>query len=424
MAAAIGRRALSDSVGLTWGSGHLGQLGHEHQGDHSTKARDGKYMERLPRTVDGLLGRGVKQVRSRARFRAGFTLTAGSIRRARALSCSYIIPLRNARLSTAQIACGADHTVAVTNDGEVYVWGSNEWGQLGIGTDEKIVNVPRIVAGLDDHCIAQVDASHFHTVAMTSEGKVFTWGWGGGTSTKEKFTDAFFGSGGIGALGHGDLEDRNVPTLVEALSDDGVRAAQVGCGKSHTVVLTDEGMVWTWGKGDSGRLGHCSVADQKYPEPVEILNEDLGPCAEIACGESFSMALTRDGRVYTWGKNECGQLGLDATMDMHSFENYPQPIEAFEVRCACTAAPSPVAARSSTANARSLAPLPRQSPLAHALLPAPSPSRASRWKELKSPRSAPGRSTPRRSMWRGGCTRGGTRSTRSRSPWSRLTTSG
>ena len=74
MAAAIGRRALSDSVGLTWGSGHLGQLGHEHQGDHSTKARDGKYMERLPRTVDGLLGRGVKQVRSRARFRAGFTL--------------------------------------------------------------------------------------------------------------------------------------------------------------------------------------------------------------------------------------------------------------------------------------------------------------------------------------------------------------
>ena len=258
----------------------------------------------------------------------------------------------------------------MTNDGEVYVWGSNEWGQLGIGTDEKIVNVPRKVLGLDGHVVAQVDASHFHTVAMTSEGKVFTWGWGGGTSTKEKFTDAFFGSGGIGALGHGDLEDRNVPTLVEALSDDGVRAAQVACGKSHTVVLTDEGMVWTWGKGDSGRLGHCSVADQKYPEPVEILNEDLGPCAEIACGESFTMARTGDGHVYTWGKNECGQLGLDATMDMHSFENYPQPIEAFEVRCVCALAPLPVAARCCTAQRHA------RSHCTTRISPSPSPLRA------------------------------------------------
>ena len=87
-ARALGRRALSDSVGLTWGSGHLGQLGHEHQGDHSTKARDGKYMERLPRTVEGLIGRGVKQVCSRS---LASTLvsrsTAGLIRSVRANSC-------------------------------------------------------------------------------------------------------------------------------------------------------------------------------------------------------------------------------------------------------------------------------------------------------------------------------------------------
>tara|TARA_B110000208_G_scaffold21771_1_gene27540 strand:+ start:109 stop:1068 length:960 start_codon:yes stop_codon:yes gene_type:complete len=316
----------------------MGQLGHALQGENSAKTRDGKYIERVPRSVDGLLDSGVAQVSfdfDRVESPL-FPPRAAAVAASSLEVCISFISSPHACLCLpTQVVCGADHSIAVTKDGEVYAWGSNDYGQLGFDSDKKNVNVPKKVVGLEGHTVVQVDASHYHSAALTSEGEVFTWGWGGGTSAKDVFQDALFGSGGIGALGHGDLEDRAVPTRVEALVEDGIRVKHVSCGKSHTVVLTEDGMVWSWGKGDSGRLGHCSTEDFMYPEPVEILNEELGPCSQISCGESFTLALAGDGVVYSWGKNECGQLGLDATMDMHSFENYPQPIEAFEVCVHC-----------------------------------------------------------------------------------------
>lgn len=78
----------------------------------------------------------------------------------------------------------------------------------------------------------------FHTAAIDSEGRLYTWGWGGSLW------------GGIGGLGHGDEAEQPRPKLVKSLLEYGCRVAQVACGEKHTLILTDDGEVLTCGNGE------------------------------------------------------------------------------------------------------------------------------------------------------------------------------
>ena len=219
--------------------------------------------------------------------------------------------------NVSQISCGNNHSAVVSSDGSVYTWGKNDYGQLGLGENsDPMVITPERVKGLEGVKIKSVKCGFYHTAALSEDGEVFTWGWGGNWMQ------------GAGALGHGDKNTHHEPHIVEALLDDGLVIDEIECGKAHTVARTDNGELWTWGKGEYGRLGNGGSADQLLPEPVELLM-DVGTCTQVACGSSFTLALMDDGSVYSWGRNEQGQLGIGGSMSMdhYAMEDYPVQIE-------------------------------------------------------------------------------------------------
>ncbi|KAG8064559.1 hypothetical protein GUJ93_ZPchr0004g39967 [Zizania palustris] len=135
-----------------------------------------------------------------------------------------------------------------------------------------------------------------------------------------------WGRGEDGQLGHGDAEDRLVPTVLSGFDAPGITS--VICGADHTTAYSeDEQQVYSWGWGDFGRLGHGNSTDVFTPQPVKALQGIK--IKQIACGDSHCLAVTMAGEVQSWGRNQNGQLGLGTTED----SPLPQKIQAFEGVC-------------------------------------------------------------------------------------------
>eukprot|EP00960_Hanusia_phi_P005885 170344-Hanusia_phi.AAC.4 len=132
-----------------------------------------------------------------------------------------------------------------------------------------------------------------HCAALSREGHVYTWG-----------------CGDYGKLGHGGLWDVAQPRLVQALQRR--RSIQIACGANHTLALTDNSMLWTWGDGRFGQLGHGNFQDSGLPRKVmdpESERQEHLRVRLMACGEDFSAAITSESRLLTWGNGWHGQLG-------------------------------------------------------------------------------------------------------------------
>ena len=114
-----------------------------------------------------------------------------------------------------------------------------------------------------------------------------------------------WGRGDYGRLGHGDEDNQHTPKRVDALASVSVRA--LACGMRHTAALTSDGTVYTWGRGDDGELGHGNTSSQLVPKRVDALASVS--VRALACGVMHMAALTSDGAVYTWGHGEYGELG-------------------------------------------------------------------------------------------------------------------
>jgi alpha-tubulin suppressor-like RCC1 family protein len=104
--------------------------------------------------------------------------------------------------------------------------------------------------------------------------------------------------------GTGSRGSETVPRLIEALNR--VVVVKVVAGDARSMALTRDGGVFSWGCGMWGKLGHGDVADQHVPKRVEVLTD----VTDIAGGSSHSIAVTTGGAVFTWGFNSFGQLGL------------------------------------------------------------------------------------------------------------------
>jgi alpha-tubulin suppressor-like RCC1 family protein len=146
---------------------------------------------------------------------------------------------------------------------------------------------------------------------------LYTCGFGGSTMA------------GVGCLGHGTIDGTTRPKLVESIYEDNVYVRQVVAGDAHCTILTNEHEVLTTGSGSYGRLGNFDTTDQLYFEPVEmVLPSSQSHIVQIAGGKSFTLALTNDGVVYGWGRNHKGQLGtgLGLAVDMYAMQSVPEPI--------------------------------------------------------------------------------------------------
>ncbi|KAL1506224.1 hypothetical protein ABEB36_005622 [Hypothenemus hampei] len=183
---------------------------------------------------------------------------------------------------------GSDgHTLALTEEGHVYSWGDGDYGKLGHGNCATHKQPERIAGPFLGKTVKYINAGYRHSAAITDDGSLWTWG-----------------EGDHGRLGHGDYAARHVPTIVADLKDVG----QVACGSSHTLAISRDGKtVWSFGSGENGKLGHGEIAKVCRPKIIEGLQGLV--IQKVCAATSSSLALTTMGQVYTWGSGPTVGLG-------------------------------------------------------------------------------------------------------------------
>jgi len=187
------------------------------------------------------------------------------------------------------VVAGGRHNLALTSSGAVWSWGQGGCGKLGHGDHEDQWQ-PTMIEAFAGQRVVAVSAGDSHSLAITADGALRSWGWGG-----------------FGQLGHGDnqQQDQLLPKKVEALT--GQRVVAVSAGAFHSLALTADGAVWSWGWGSFGKLGHGDTQDQRQPKKVEAFTGQ-GVVA-VSAGERLSLALTAGGAVWSWGSGVDGRLG-------------------------------------------------------------------------------------------------------------------
>ncbi|KAM3615329.1 uncharacterized protein V6R79_000330 [Siganus canaliculatus] len=188
-----------------------------------------------------------------------------------------------------QVACGNSHSLALTKGGDVFSWGLNSHGQLGLGREVLLQEKPDLVCALTGVAVTQVAAGDSHTLFLTLPGLVYCCG-----ANK---------SGQLG-VNRTDEKGRFNICMVPALRALGV--SFISCGEAHSAVLTKDGEVFTFGEGRYGQLGHGSSADEHVPRLVEGLD---GPASQIACGRRHTLVLGSSGRLWAFGSGAKGQTG-------------------------------------------------------------------------------------------------------------------
>ena len=190
------------------------------------------------------------------------------------------------------LAAGDGFSLALEADGTVLAWGNNQSGQLGDGNAPTDHATSAAVHGLGPGSgVVDVAAGASFGMVRKADGSV--WEWGNGTS---------------GQLGNGRNDKQSAPTVVKGLGA-GSGVVAIAAGSSFSVALKSDGTVLAWGHNKSGQLGdgHTGM-DRAVPAAVRGLGAGSGVVG-IAAGDSFSLAVKRDGTVLTWGNNQSGQLG-------------------------------------------------------------------------------------------------------------------
>jgi len=211
---------------------------------------------------------------------------------------------------------GEGYTLAICNTtGKLFGWGQGDIVGTKLGVEGKLTAEPRAIPLPPNvEKVTQVSSGPQHAAIIDQNGLVYTWGSGGGWLK------------GGGQLGHNSTKSVGTPTLVESFAKYGAKAIAVSCGSQHTLILTDDGEVLSCGVGEYGRLGTGSTTDSLIPQSLEPLaHEDI---VAIAAGSSHSLALTANGQLYSWGRNDMGQLGQpDSSLDIYSMEEFPKLID-------------------------------------------------------------------------------------------------
>jgi uncharacterized repeat protein (TIGR01451 family) len=192
------------------------------------------------------------------------------------------------------LEAGSCHSVALRSDGTVWTWGCNGSGQLGDGTWSNR-NVPTRVAILVD--IVAVAAGQFHSLAVRVDGTVWAWGW----NTNSQ-------------LGDGTTSNQPTPVQVEDPSDPTgflTNVVAVAAGERHSLALKQSGEVWSWGYNANGQLGDGTFEGKTVPVRVREPSDPSGfltGVSVIAAGALHSVALKNE-MIWTWGSRGYEQLG-------------------------------------------------------------------------------------------------------------------
>nr|XP_019959640.1 PREDICTED: X-linked retinitis pigmentosa GTPase regulator-like isoform X1 [Paralichthys olivaceus] len=186
-----------------------------------------------------------------------------------------------------KIACGDEHTALITENGKLFMFGSNNWGQLGLGS-KLTVNKPTCVKALKFEKVQLVACGRNHTLICTAQGKVYT---SGGNSE--------------GQLGLGHCEERAAFQRVDFLDSHGP-FKMLAAGSNTSAALTESGKLFMWGDNTEGQIGLGKESHATSPQEVSVGQ----PISWVSCGYYHSALVTVDGDLYTFGERDSGKLGL------------------------------------------------------------------------------------------------------------------
>ncbi|XP_069576471.1 retinitis pigmentosa GTPase regulator b isoform X3 [Brachyistius frenatus] len=185
------------------------------------------------------------------------------------------------------LAAGSNTSAALTASGKLFMWGDNTEGQIGLGNKSQTSTPQEVRVG---RAVSWVSCGYYHSALVTVDGALYTFG--------ER------DSGKLG-LGTEQLPGHRAPQRVKSIKE---AVTQVTCGGGHTVVLTEDD-VYTFGLGQFGQLGHGTfIFESRLPRLVEHFKK--GRVCQVACGENHTAVITDGGLLYTFGDGRHGKLGL------------------------------------------------------------------------------------------------------------------
>jgi regulator of chromosome condensation len=217
-----------------------------------------------------------------------------------------------AHLRVHKLAAGANHLLALTDEGEVYAWGSGEQGQLG----RRVLERHKLRALLPTRITPRRHRSHggiiglfcgaYHSFLLARDGTVFA-----------------VGLNNFGQLGLGDYSDRLAAEEIPSETWQGHRIVSLAAGEHHSLALSATGRVFAFGRADSGQLGLGNLGEDseiqsstgssrsKKAFPLPVLVPDLAHVTKIAAGSNHNLVIasTSADEIFSWGYGEMGQLG-------------------------------------------------------------------------------------------------------------------
>uniref|UniRef100_A0A0C9RZF0 TSA: Wollemia nobilis Ref_Wollemi_Transcript_415_2290 transcribed RNA sequence n=1 Tax=Wollemia nobilis TaxID=56998 RepID=A0A0C9RZF0_9CONI len=221
------------------------------------------------------------------------------------------------------VAAGGRHTLALSDTGQVWGWGYGGEGQLGLGSRIRTVSSPHPVPCIDNsshwqdlhqtglkgsrlcegqtikapgNYVKAIACGGRHSAVITDAGALLTFGWGL-----------------YGQCGQGCTEDELSPTYVSSLG--GLQVQGVAAGLWHTVCITATGDVYSIGGNQFGQLGTGGEQAEMFPRLLEAPSLEQQHAKIVSCGARHSAICTENGKVFCWGWNKYGQLGLGDAID-------------------------------------------------------------------------------------------------------------
>nr|XP_054532953.1 X-linked retinitis pigmentosa GTPase regulator isoform X6 [Pan troglodytes] len=185
------------------------------------------------------------------------------------------------------LSCGDEHSAVVTGNNKLYMFGSNNWGQLGLGS-KSAVSKPTCVKALKPEKVKLAACGRNHTLVSTEGGNVYATG-----------------GNNEGQLGLGDTEERNTFHVISFFTSEH-KIKQLSAGSNTSAALTEDGRLFMWGDNSEGQIGLKNVSNVCVPQQVTIGK----PVSWISCGYYHSAFVTTDGELYVFGEPENGKLGL------------------------------------------------------------------------------------------------------------------
>jgi alpha-tubulin suppressor-like RCC1 family protein len=190
------------------------------------------------------------------------------------------------------ISSGCQHTLALDENGDVWSWGQNSYGPLGLGHNN---NQPTPTKVILPSPITQISVGGNFSAALSKEGVLFLWGYSS-----------------HGQIGLGSTDHKNTPQQLP-LSETVV---YFSCGYDHILALTENGKLLSWGYNGHGQLGHGDTTNRLSPTEISF---DFGAeIATIACGACHSLVFTKSGNIFIWGYSGHDELGFGDTTQQYT----------------------------------------------------------------------------------------------------------